>query len=324
MADSAVLHACTIETGEASKPLEGNAVSKTVKDKKLAWVHLDANIAASRLWLEKEISYLDQIILDALHADDPRPRILEFDQGILLILRGVNLNENAAPEDMISIRLWIDEHRIISLSRRPLKAVKDLHERLLEGKGPQNAADFLIALTTRLLERMEPIFAALDESLDEIEEEIIEEPDVKKRHEITTIRKQAIMFRRYIAPQRDVIAQLRVSELQWINAAHKRQLQETWNHVQRYLEDLDEIRERASVVKDELTNTLADQMNKNTYILSVIAAVFLPLGFLTGLLGINIAGIPGAEYPHAFTVFCAILIVIVIAQAALFRKMKWL
>ena len=49
-------------------------------------------------------------------------------EGVLLILRGVILNENASPEDMVSIRLWIDPHRIISLQRRKLKAVGDLAE----------------------------------------------------------------------------------------------------------------------------------------------------------------------------------------------------
>ena len=83
------------------------------------------------------------------------------------------------------------------------------------------------------------------------------------------------------------------------------------------------IRERAQVVKDELQNMLADRLNKNMYVLSVIAAIFLPLGFLTGLLGINVGGIPGADNSMSFLIFCGILTAIVVFQIWLFKKMKW-
>ena len=87
--------------------------------------------------------------------------------------------------------------------------------------------------------------------------------------------------------------------------------------------ELDAVRERAHIINDEVTNQLTERLNKNMYALSVIAAIFLPLGFLTGLLGINIAGIPGAENPAAFAIFCAMLGMLVIAQILLFRKLKW-
>lgn len=92
----------------------------------------------------------------------------------------------------------------------------------------------------------------------------------------------------------------------------------------RYIEDLDAIRERAQIVKDELANGLADRMNKNLYVLSVIAAIFLPLGFLTGLLGINVGGIPGADNVSAFWVFVAGLFGIGGIQIATFKYLKWI
>jgi zinc transporter len=98
---------------------------------------------------------------------------------------------------------------------------------------------------------------------------------------------------------------------------------ENYDHLMRYVEDLDAIRERAQIVKDELANIIADRLNKNLYELSVIAAVFLPLGFLTGLLGINVGGIPGVDNPYAFFIFSGILILLVIIQILLFKKLKW-
>lgn len=322
--DSGILHACVINGDGTGGALTGKDISKAIKDDKLAWVHLDATKPESRTWLEKEIGYLDPLILDALLAEETRPRILEFEHGVLLILRGVNLNENAKPEDMVSIRLWIDKHRIVSIRRRKLKAVQDIREKLEAGKGPKNAGEFLTALSSRLFERMEPAFLELDEKLDDIEEHVMENPDTKERQAITAIRKQAILFRRYIAPQRDVMAHLRTSEQKWLSQFDKRRLQESFDRLVRYIEDLDTIRERAQIVKDELASALSDDMNKNLYMLSLVAAIFLPLGFLTGLLGINVGGIPGAENTDAFYIFCGILTALVIVQILIFRKLKWL
>lgn len=306
-----------------AEPLIGDAISQQIKDEKLAWVHMDVNHPDTKLWLEKEVSYLDPFIVDALLADETRPRVTEIGEGALIILRGVNLNQNADPEDMVSIRLWIDKHRIISLQRRQLRAVLDIEEKIKEGKAPQNAGQFICMLISKLCERMEPVLIALDELTDNVEEKILESPDNSMRESIIDIRKQAIILRRYMAPQKDAVGQLRASDLEWIEVTHKRHLQENYDRVMRYVEDLDAIRERSQIVKDELVNILTDRLNKNMYVLSVIAAIFLPLGFLTGLLGVNLGGIPGAENTMAFWIFSVSLTFIVVIQIILFKKFRW-
>ena len=100
-------------------------------------------------------------------------------------------------------------------------------------------------------------------------------------------------------------------------------VQESLDRVTRYVEDLDSIRERAQIVKDELSNALSDRLNKNLYILSVISAIFLPLGFFTGLMGINIGGMPGVNNADAFWIFSGILVVMVAIQISIFKLLKW-
>lgn len=318
-----IIHANKINGDGSFTKLTGEAISKTVEADDLAWVHMRADHPKTQEWLQQELSYLDNFIIDALLADETSPRVLEIGDGLLMILRGVNLNENSRPEDMVSIRLWVDEHRIISLRRRKLKAVIDIREMLEAGRGPKDSGDFVAELSARLFERMAPVLAELDDRADAVEERIIDDPDPSERKDINDLRKQAIAFRRYIAPQKDVMAHMRMSDLKWLDARDKRLIQESYDRVTRYVEDLDMIRERAQIVKDELANALADRLNKNMYVLSVIAAVFLPLGFLTGLFGINIGGMPGVDDPLAFTWFSAALIGIVVLQVWFFKWMKW-
>jgi len=318
-----IIHACTIDGDGKGKILEYDAVSTLIQDEKLAWVHLNGSNSSARSWLKKEITYLDHIILDALLAEETRPRILSFDEGVMMILRGMNLNDNANPEDMISIRVWIDQSRIITIEKRPLKVTKDLQTRLMDGRGPKNSGDFITALISRLFERMEPVFSDLDDRTDDLEEQIIDDPAPKIRQDIANLRKQAIMFRRYIAPQKEVVSQLHNCEFSWLDQSNKRRLQENLDRIIRYIEDLDAIRERAQIIKDELASILADRMNKNMYVLSIVAGIFLPLGFVTGLLGINVGGMPGVDSPLAFWLVCAVCALCGGFVLGLFKHFKW-
>ena len=92
----------------------------------------------------------------------------------------------------------------------------------------------------------------------------------------------------------------------------------------RHIEELDTIRDKVSLIQEELANSLSDQVNKKMYILSIISAIFLPLTFLTGLLGINIGGIPGAQNDNAFYIFSIILVMVTSVQFYIFKKKKWL
>lgn len=322
--NSPILFAHEIAGDGKGPTVQEDSVASKIKSETLTWVHLDGTLPETRKWLKKEVSYLDNIILDALLADETRPRMLEFEDGALMILRGVNLNENADPEDMISVRLWIDNARIITIQRRGLKAIKDIKERLEKGKGPKNAGDFITMLTDRLFSRMEPVFSDLEERLDTLEEDVMEHPDASERKKITALRKQAILLRRYIAPQKDVMVHLRTAEFKWLDVTHKRRIQESLDRITRYVEDLDAIRERAQIIKDELASALADKMNKNMYVLSIVAAIFLPLGFLTGLLGINVGGMPGAESDIAFWIVCLMCVAFMAVIGGLFKYLKWL
>jgi zinc transporter len=322
--DHPLLFGLLFEANHAGTSAKGETLVHAIKSDQLAWAHLDAENEHTESWLKEHVPYLDALAIDALLADETRPRFEEIGDGALIILRGINLNENAAPEDMISIRLWVDSHRIISIQRRPLKAVQDIRQRLLSGKGPGGGAGgFITGFIMQLLERMDPTLGQLDERMDDLEETILGEADIKLRSQIVSLRREAIILRRYIAPQRDAINRMRSSELAWLEGKPKRKLQEAWDRFTRHVEDLDTIRERSQIVQDELTTALADKLNRNMYVLSVIAAIFLPLGFMTGLLGVNIGGIPGTEDASAFTIFCVMMVILVIIQIILFKKFKW-
>jgi len=323
MSNDCILYAHKLDRKGGARNLAPDEIKSCLADEDLVWIHLDAGHDGAENWLKEYMPELDSLTLNALLEVETRPRASIDGDNALVIFRGVNLNENAEAEDMISIRMWMTERTIISTRLRKLKAVQDMRDKLEKGSGPKSSGDFLTMLSTRLFERMDPVITELDEETDQIEEAILDNPDITKRRAIIDMRRKTIELRRYIAPQKDVLAALRLSELSFINDKNRRQLQENQDRIMRYVEELDSVRERAQIIKDELVNALSDIMNKNMYVLSVIAAIFLPLGFLTGLLGINVGGIPGADDPNAFWIFIGMLTALVAMQIALFKKLKW-
>jgi zinc transporter len=89
-------------------------------------------------------------------------------------------------------------------------------------------------------------------------------------------------------------------------------------------EDLDAARERAQIVQEELAARISEQINRNMYVLSIVAAVFLPLRLITGYLGINVGGIPGTDGRWSFALVGIGLGLIALLEVWLLRRLRWI
>jgi zinc transporter len=308
--------------GKAQK-IDNNNVSEELKNEGLAWVHLDCNDENTKLWMQKEVSYLDHLILDALLEDEIRPRVIEFNDGMLVILRGVNLNKNSEPEDMVSIRMWIDAKRIITVQKRDLKALFDVRDNIENGKIIKTASEFLYNLIYQIILTTEPFLYALNDRIDELEQKVVITHDIKFREELLSIRSQSGTFKRLLIPQKDAILKLKTSNSPLVNSWAKRHFQENYDHIARLIEEVDEAKERSQILHDELGNALTEKVNKNMYKLSLITVIFMPLTFVTGLFGMNVGGIVGSENPSAFSIISMFAVLLILLQVRFFKKKNW-
>lgn len=302
--------------------LNDEAVAEELKNDNLAWVHLDANNRLTKKWLEREVNYLDHLIIDALTAEETRPRLMSFADGLLIILRGVNLNKNSEPEDMASIRMWIDKDRIITMQRRDMKAVFDLRDQIDGGRTLSNSGEFLYNLIYQIIFVTSPFVYGLGEKIDILEEQIMTTHDLKFREEILQTRTQAAIFKRYLAPQKEVIAKLRISEHDWLDEWAKRHFQENLDQTTHLVEEADEASNRSKILHDELANAMSEKLNRNIFKMSLITMVFIPLTFVTGLFGMNFQ-IPGSDSQYSFYLCCSALFIVAALQILFFKKKDW-
>ena len=225
---------------------------------------------------------------------------------------------------MISVRIWVDQHRIITLQRERLLSTASIAEQYELGNGPDSIGSILVAITVGLTQRMAPVIDDLNDSLDELEESVVSPTKTVDRMELITLRQRAIMLHRHIKPQVGALSDLHQTDLDLLDNVQRLALKETINRVFRFVEDLETAKGRAAVIQDEFSNELAQNMNQRMYFVTVIAAIFLPLTFVAGLLGANVGGIPGATNQHGFLITSGVLGVIGAAGYALARRSKWL
>jgi zinc transporter len=292
-------------------------------DQGILWLHFNYSSPNVQEWLYEK-SGLEEVICDALTEEDSRPRCTSVHEGLLLGLRGVNLNPGADPEDMVGVRIWFEKDRIISSRKRKVLSISDIQSAIDQGNGPESLSDFLVYIAGRMMERMRHVIDDLEDSVADVEDQILTSESHQLRSQLAALRRQAISLRRYLSPQREALSRLLTEKIPWLDEDERIRLREIYDQLSRYIEDLDEARDRAAVTQEEFVNRLSEQMNNKMYILSIVAAIFLPLGFLTGLLGINVGGIPGADSKLGFTVFVLLLVCVVIFQIRFFKKKKWL
>lgn len=319
-----VLQAFALDGRGGGRPLDVGGVAGWAPDQGVLWAVLDRHSPETEGWL-RAVAGLPELLVTSMLTEEPRPRCTPVDGGLLVMLRGVNLIPGAEPDDMVALRGWFDDHRAILVRGRPVTAIEDVASSFREGGGPARSGELLVHLLEALTDRIDETAADLSEQADAIEaassEERIE-PGLRVR--IAEVRSSCMTMRRHIAPQRDMVGRMLVAPsplLTELDRAHLREVSEQLTHA---VEELDLIRERLVIAQEQLAARISEKLSRNTYTLSIVASIFLPLSLLTGLLGINVGGIPLADSPWGFWVICGVLAIVVTGEIVLFRKMRWL
>jgi len=316
------LQCCVLDGKGGAKSISHDELGTWDKSMGILWVHLDYMDPASRQWL-RHAAKLPKAALEFLLAEETRPRTVATSKGLLIVLRGVNMNPGEDPEDMVAVRLWIEHDRIISTRRRRLLSVADIRQALDEGTGPTSSGAFLTALTSRLADRIGDFVDSIEESLENAEDRVVSHDPAVSRQTIAMLRRQIASVRRFLAPQREALDRLNRQSGGWIVEDELQNLLDQADRITRYVEDLDLVRERAIVLQEEYLALMAQEQNSRMYVLSVVAAIFLPLTFITGLLGMNVGGLPGLENPMGFWASIVIMVVAAVGLAAFFRWKRW-
>lgn len=284
------------------------------------WWHYDMTDPAFADWVHR---HLPAIPAGALLQTETRPRCDPFNDGLILNLRGINMNEGEDADEMISLRMWVADDVVITVRRRKVFAIDLIRERCGMNRAPDTTAGFLETLIAALTDRVETHIDTI-EKLTDFYEADLEDSSTKPPRDLPETRRSIIRLRRYLEPQRTALAKLAEIDLPILPEPSALQLRELANRSTIAVEELDELRDRLTTVQDEHDTNVAQRQARHSYVLSVAAAIFLPLSFITGLFGVNVNGMIGAEDPRSFAILCLSMVGLAIAMVAILRWVRWI
>ncbi|WP_267397217.1 MULTISPECIES: zinc transporter ZntB [unclassified Sphingomonas] len=287
----------------------------------LIWAHLSTNEARAQAWLRDDAKLPDYVV-DALTATETRPRCEAFGEGALLNLRGRSSEEMSSGDPLASVRIWAIGGRVFSVTRRPLIAVDEV-EKVVQTGRIVDPGDLIAAFATAITTDLDPEVADLGDTLDDCEEQLDASRVFELRRHVSRVRVSAIGLRRFLTPQRAALEKLATLPCDWLHDDDRLHLNAAADRAARMAEELESIRERSSLMHDALTDLRGEQLDNRSLIISIVAMVFLPLTFITGLYGMNVDNLPYAHEPWAFDAIMGVCAVIAAGVVIYFVQRHW-
>jgi len=289
------------------------------------WAHLSYDTElASQILLKLGLTEDD---IEGLVTTESRPKALSIRGAWLIAMRAINKNTESHPEQMISVRLWVTPQLLISLRRStfPLFSIRDLKTMVDEQQAPSTTMNAVLYLLDFLTDRVRDSVDQLEDTVTTLEEDILGGKFSAARSILSTKRRESAGIRRFLAPQREALENLAryKGAGRQLNSDENFWVRDLIERTTRYIEDLDLVREKAVVLQEDMRATIGDQQNQRMYVLSIVTAVFLPLSFLTGVFGMNVAGLPGTEMPSAFWILFGCMSFLAVGIGCLMYKKQW-
>jgi zinc transporter len=284
------------------------------------WIDLDRSNQEDRDWLKADPNLADSTVEMLLDAA-PRTRCAHSERGTFIALVSPDDEDDDEYQDLCA---WLDTDRIITVRRGAASVVDPVAARVDEGSERGDHLALFAALIVGIAMPVERSIAELAEDADDLEGQALDAEDIQVQDQVAVARRRALAVRRRLNTIRDLVASLVFHPERFPSNPDLDSLRRAADYLGHLLSQLDASRDRLTLLSDQLSAMDQHRINRAMQKLAVVGTVFLPLTFLTGLLGINVAGIPDAHDPMAFWVVCAVLVVIVAIALVIIKRKDWI
>jgi zinc transporter len=288
----------------------------------IRWVDLDARANDSVQWLKNESGLPDEVI-SRLLKQNTLNHLENFDDGLLLRFQTPQDSTTSGESESTSVGLWFERDRVISICSDPVSTLETLKTTAAQHQGNWSPLEILTCLINSHVSKLESQIVMVSNETDELEEQILESIDDADAAQLEIVRRATTRIRRQLLSLRNMLVFILSDQSLAISDDDRLAIQSVTNRVRNYLEILEGCHERANLLRDQIESQMNARLNQITYNLTIVATVFLPLSFLTGLLGMNVAGIPDEHDPRGFVIACTAMVLIAIGSWIFLRWRKW-
>lgn len=287
------------------------------------WLHYCARHDGIEDILNNQLG-VPMFISQAMVAEETRSRAIVRPEGIMVLFKAMHQHDGAVPEMMVSLRLWIEPHRIISAREHDIDALLTIRDEMLAGHGPSSTADFLIDMIGHVYDEFEPLVDTMEAELDALETLVEREKTDEVCGRLGALERRAAIFNRHLSPQAAIFQLVGATHCPIVSDDDRDHLNELDSRLRGILEALRDLRDRALIIDQRIQRIEEFRQTKANLAFAIAATLFLPATFLTGLFGVNVGGIPWLNEPMGFIIISAICITLIGASYVMIRRGHWL
>jgi len=271
---------------------------------------------------------------DALHVGQ-RPKLEPYDNHLFVVAQMVYRNpENEMCGEQVS--MFLTRNFLITIQEEIGTDVFDpVRARLRTGRGyiRNLGADYLCyALLDSIIDHCFPILEDLGEALEEIEDEVLEHPQVSCMAKLHAHKRTLMQLRRFVWPERDVCNALLHDESGIVSKQTKVFLRDAYDHTVQIMDFIESYRDVVSGLSEMYLSAVGMRTTEIMRVLTVMSAIFIPLTFVAGLYGMNFDyadgkmpwNLPELHQPYGYLGCIVVMVAITTGQILFFKRKKWL
>jgi magnesium transporter len=290
------------------------------------WVDMQNPSEEEGKMLKDVFHFHDLAVEDALSALE-FPKVESYGESLYVILHRIDF---AAPEHCFQthdVDFFLGPNYLVTIhsgDSRSIEQISAVCERNSMALG-EGVAALMHRIVDAIVDNYRPEIEELSERLDELEERVFDNSAANLAKDILNFKKDVASLRRVVQPQRDVVGRLARREFPQIDEQIAYRFRDVHDHLVRIADESMFFQDRITSLLDANLAIVSNQLNSIMKILTVIATVFMPLTFITGLYGMNV------DLPHfglggerMFWVLMGLMLGIVAVMLYYFRKRGWI
>ena len=298
------------------------AIERALKEDTLLWLDLP-DTSPDTLALLSEVFKIHPLAVEDAHEFNQRPKVEDYEDFVYLVAYGsVGLDQ-----PMVEVHCFYAEHFLVTVHRDEAPAIAEAC-RALARLHTDRRLVALYRVLDALVDSMFPVLGALDDRIDELQDQIFAKPTEEALSALIGLKRQLVDMRKVVSPQRDMVASMltQVIPIPGLTAEGERYVRDLYDHLIRISDMVDSYRDLVSGSLDAYMSVVSNRLNDVMKQLTIIATVFLPLSFLTGFFGQNLGWLVNREGSlGAFLIFgLGTEVAAVTGLLFMFRRRGWL
>jgi magnesium transporter len=269
---------------------------------------------------------LHPLILEDIVNTHQRPKVEEFEQYIYIVLKMLTYDEKAKETRVEQVSLILGSNFVISFQEREGDIFEPVRDRIRNAKGRlrKMGPDYLAyALMDAVVDNYFVILERNGEKIEDLEDDVVSDPRPETLHEIHKLKREMIFLRRSVWPLRELVNMLERGESRLINKSTLIYLRDVYDHTIQVIDTVETYRDMLSGMHDTYLSSISNRMNEVMKVLTIIATIFIPMTFLSGVYGMNFEYMPELKWHWAYFTVWAVMASIAIAMVIYFKKKRW-